>query len=60
MSMVQTIEISKAEFLEKYARKAIEDPLGPVTVGTEQRVYGRTTEGQAGNPDGFIVVYAVL
>lgn len=58
--MAQTLEISKAEFLAKYARKAIEDPIGPVPIGNENRLYGRTTEAQANNPDGYIVVYCVV
>lgn len=58
--MVQTQEISKAEFLSKYARKSIEDPIGPLDVGGEQRIYGRTTEGQVSNPDGYVVVYTVV
>lgn len=57
--MVLTQEITINEFLLKYARKAIEDPVN-VKVGTQQRLYGRTTEGQVNNPDRYIVVYAVV
>ncbi len=57
--MVQTLLITQAKLLDMYARKAIEAPI-TVTIGGQQRVYARSTEGQASNPDGYIVVYAVI
>lgn len=57
--MVTTQQITPSQFLEKYSRRAIEEPIN-VKVGSEQRIYGRTTEGQANNPDGYIVVYCVV
>lgn len=59
MTHIQIVEISVASFLEKYESGNIENPI-TVKVGTQQRIYGRTTEGQANNPDGYIVVYAVV
>lgn len=57
--MVQTQQVTPGKFLEMYSRKAVEVPV-LVKVGTENRLYGRTTEGQATNPDGYIVVYCVV
>jgi hypothetical protein len=31
-----------------------------ITVGLEKRVYGKTPKGQASNPQGWIIVYAVV
>lgn len=53
--MVQTVQITKTKFLELYAKKMVEDP-----VNTGTRIYGRTTEGQALNPDEYIVVWCNL
>lgn len=58
--MVQVVLITKAKFLEMYSRNGLEDPMGPVLVGAEQRMYGRTKEEQANNPDSYIVVYCVV
>jgi hypothetical protein len=57
--MVQTVQVTQAQFLAAFARKAIEDPV-VLKIGTEQRIYGRTSEGQASNPEGYIVVFAVV
>ena len=49
--MVTTQTITKAKMLEMYARKTIEDPII-----VNAKLYARTVEGQADNPDGYIVV----
>lgn len=51
--MVETKTVTKAKFLDLYARKAVEEVI---VVGA--KIYGRTTEEQASNPDGYIVVVA--
>lgn len=58
--MVNTVEITKTEFLLKYARGSLTEPVGPIAMNGETRIYGRTSEGQAGNPDGYIIIYAVI
>lgn len=55
--MVQTVKILKTKFLEMYANRELEDPIGPVQTGTVARLYARSTIGQANNPEGYIVVY---
>lgn len=57
--MVQTIELTKQEWLNKYSRRALIDIFGPVIVGTEQRFYALTSEGQSKTSDGYAVVYVV-
>jgi hypothetical protein len=52
-------QITLAQFQSAYERDAISE-LFSITVGTEKRVYGKTTEGQANNPQNHIVVYAVV
>lgn len=57
--MVETKIISKSKFLDLYSKNSISKPFR-VTVGLEQRIYGLTTVGEAENPDGYVVVYAVV
>lgn len=57
--MPTIIEISLADFLAKYARNNLSEVV-VINVSGQQRVYGRTTEGQVENQDGYLIVYAVL
>jgi len=34
--------------------------VGPIEVGTEKRLIGRTPKGAAGEPKGYFVVYIVV
>ena len=57
--MVETIEVTKVEWLKMYSRRALYEIFGSVDVGTEKRFYAITTEGQGLNPDGYTVLYVV-
>lgn len=54
-----TQQVTPTKFLELYSKRLIHEPVN-VKIGTEQRVYGRTTDGQASNPEGYKIVYAVV
>lgn len=57
--MVTTQQVTPTKFIEMYARGGVSEVIN-VKVGTEQRIYGKTGEEQRNNPDGFIIVYAVV
>lgn len=59
VEMVDTVEISRAEWLELYAQGVLERPIN-VNVNGEQRAYALTTAGQGGKSEGYKVVYAVV
>jgi hypothetical protein len=52
-------QISISEFQAAYERGGITEVF-VITVSGQQRIYGKTREGQASNPDQFIIVYAVI
>lgn len=52
-------EITVQNFIEGVEQGYITECF-TVAVAGEQRVYGKTPEGQADNPRGFILVYAVV
>lgn len=53
---MQQEEISLTEFINGYADGSITDVLW--VGGLINRVYGKTTDEQADNPDNYIVVWA--
>lgn len=53
--MTETVEISKADYLARYAKGELVE-----CINTGNRLYARTTIGQAGKPDKFKVVWAAL
>jgi len=54
------IEVTKAEFLELYESGDLFEVIGPVDVGTEKRLIGRTPRGAAEEPKRYFVVYVVV
>lgn len=49
--------------LQKYIdglKRGLIEPVHEVLVNGEQRLYGKTVEGQGDNPQGWILVYAVV
>lgn len=59
--MVETRQITKAEFLTLYAADALKNPL-VLTIGAEQRAYALQVKETGGETftEGYIVVYCVV
>jgi hypothetical protein len=57
--MVNIEVISASDFLDLYAANLVFDVVN-VKVGTQQRIYGKVTEGQGLTQDKYKVVYAVV
>lgn len=53
--MVTIEEITKAEFLQKYAEDLIQD-----VIYVKDRVYGKSPEGMADEPEPYKVVWAIV
>ena len=53
-------QITKAEFLELYEDGVLWEVIGPIEVGSEMRLIGRTPRGAADEDKGYFVVYIVV
>ena len=53
------IIVNLSKFIEGVENGLIID-IFSIIVGSEKRIYGKTREGQASNPNQFQLVYAVI
>lgn len=57
--MVVTRQITPGQFLQGYSEGSIRDVF-VVNLNGEQRAYGKTGLDAADQPEGYVVVYAVV